>query len=67
MIKISKKLAKIGLILSSIMLIIGILVHNVESIKFYSLLCVVNLVALFLDRIMNDIQKILDKIYEYIK
>lgn len=64
--KFSKKIAKIGIVLCSILLVFSIVANNAQSVKFYALLCVVNLVTLFLDRIMNDIQKVLDKVYNYI-
>ena len=67
MIKISKKIAKIGLILSSIMLIVGVLAQDSSSVRLYALLCVVNLVAIFFERIMDDIQKVLDKVYDILK
>ena len=67
MIKISKKIAKIGLILSSIMLIVGVLAQDSSSVRLYTLLCVVNLVAIFFERIMDDIQKVLDKVYDILK
>jgi cell shape-determining protein MreC len=65
--KFSKEIAKIGLVLCSILLIFSVIFNDFDSLKFYCIFFVVNLVTLFLDRIMEDIQKILDVIYNYIK
>ena len=65
--KVSKKIAIVGLILCSILLIVSVIFNSIESVKFYAVMSVVNLVALFLDRIMNDVQKVLDFVYNMIK
>ena len=65
--KFSKKIAKIGLVLCTILIILGVIFNDIESIKFYSIFFIINLVALFLDRIMDDIQKLLDKVYDLLK
>ena len=64
--KFSRKIAKIGLVLCTILLILGVIFNDIESVQFYSIIFGVNLIALFMDRIMDDIQKILDVIYNYI-
>ncbi len=65
--KFSKKIAIVGLTLCSILLIASIIFNDIESVKFYGVISVVNLVALFLDRIMDDVQKVLDFVYNMIK
>lgn len=65
--KFSKKIAIVGLTLCSILLIVSVIFNDIESVKFYAVISVVNLVALFLDRIMNDVQKVLDFVYNMIK
>jgi len=65
--KFSKKIAIVGLTLCSILLIVSVIFNDIESVKFYGVISVVNLVALFLDRIMNDVQKVLDFVYNMIK
>jgi hypothetical protein len=65
--KFSKEIAKIGLVLCSILLIFSVIFNDFDSLKFYCIFFVVNFVTLFLDRIMEDIQKVLDVIYNYIK
>jgi len=64
--KFSRRIAKIGLVLCTILLILGVIFNDIESVQFYSIIFGVNLIALFMDRIMDDIQKILDVIHDYI-
>ena len=64
--KFSRRIAKIGLVLCVPLLILGIIFNDVQAIQFYILLIALNLITLFLDRIMNDIQKVLNKVYNYI-
>ena len=65
--KFSKKIAIVGLTLCSILLIVSVIFNDIESVKFYAVISVVNLVAIFLDRIMGDVQKVLDFVYNMIK
>ena len=65
--KIINAVALVSLIFCSFYMTLALYFGDFEMVRFHSILIGVNVITLFFDRIMGDIQDLLEKIYKLIK